>query len=391
MKVQLQRSGENARNPLIHEKEIKEQNYPKTWLRFTDAKENFLSWGYLGQQNKGAGWLILTAQQQPDALFFENLLAASLHKRKSLFKNLNTTNAFRLFNGVGDGLGGVTVDYYDGYLVFSWYNETIAALKEEVLQGFLTAYTAFCGTPALGVVEKFRYSTSKIESQVLQGAVPESLLIVENDVHYRVYLDEGLMTGIFLDQRHVRNLLKEKLAQDKTVLNTFSYTGAFSVASKVGGAKATTSVDLAKRSLKKTQEQFAANDLPLTDEKIYVMDIFDFFKYAQKKKLTYDIVVLDPPSFARNKKKTFSVAKNYGELVTASQTLIQKGILVCSTNAANVNLKQFKKMIEDSLVQTKRKFHFGETFRLPEDFSTVKELPEENYLKVCLVYLEEQR
>ncbi len=86
----------------------------------------------------------------------------------------------------------------------------------------------------------------------------------------------------------------------------FSYTGAFSVAAAMGGAIETTSVDLAKRSLKKTQEQFEVNGLDVDQQKIIVMDVFEYFKYAKRKQFLYDMIVLDPPSFARNKKKSFA-------------------------------------------------------------------------------------
>ena len=92
----------------------------------------------------------------------------------------------------------------------------------------------------------------------------------------------------------------------------FSYTGAFSVAAAMGGAVATTSVDLAKRSLPKTTEQFEVNHLNLAAQKIIVMDVFDYFKYASRKGLSYDMIILDPPSFARNKKKVFPLLKIMG-------------------------------------------------------------------------------
>ena len=79
------------------------------------------------------------------------------------------------------------------------------------------------------------------------------------------------------------------------------------------GAAKTTSVDLAKRSVPKTREQFEVNGIDPDTQQIHVMDTFEYFKYAKRKELTFEVIILDPPSFARNKKKTFSIAKNYGE------------------------------------------------------------------------------
>ena len=100
---------------------------------------------------------------------------------------------------------------------------------------------------------------------------------------YATYMNEGLMTGIFLDQKEVRGTLASGLVAGKTLLNMFSYTGAFSVAAAFGGASQTTSVDLAKRSLDKTREQFTMNGIDPESQRIYVMDVFSYFNYAKKK------------------------------------------------------------------------------------------------------------
>lgn len=198
-------------------------------------------------------------------------------------------------------------------------------------------------------------------------------------------LNEGLMTGIFLDQKEVRGALIDGLGLGKTVLNMFSYTGAFSVAAAMGGAIETTSVDLAKRSLKKTQEQFKVNGLELNAQKIIVMDVFEYFKYAKRKQLTYELIILDPPSFARNKKKVFRVTKDYGELIKDSLAILSnEGTLIASTNAANITIEQFKQMIENEFVAAKVEFEEMALYRLPQDFQTIDAFPEGNYLKVFI-------
>lgn len=388
MKINLRRNSKHLADPLVHESELNGTvaDYRLEWHNFFATDGENVGWGYLGQQNKGAGWLIASTHR-PNETFFAEIFLAALKKRQQLV-NAPETTAFRLFNGIGDGLGGMTVDYYDSYLVISWYNTTINALKKDILAGVQKSYAEFFGVAPKGIVEKFRFQGAPSESEILEGDIPESFIVKENGINYRVYLNEGLMTGIFLDQREVRGVLATAFSSGKNVLNMFSYTGAFSVAAALGGASQTTSVDLAKRSLSKTQEQFEANGIDPETQKIYVMDVFGYFNYAKKKNLTYDIVVLDPPSFARNKKKTFSVAKNYGELVTDSQALIQNGQLICSTNAANVTMAQFEKMIFAALDEAGRRYRVERRFRLPADFTHPASLPEENYLKVLFIKLE---
>ncbi|HGS8695299.1 TPA: class I SAM-dependent rRNA methyltransferase [Enterococcus faecalis] len=389
MKLQVTKKAEHKFKkgyPLIQKEDLQQvpAQLPTDWLTLIDSKGQRLAEGYLGEQNKGIGWL-LSWHGPINQSFFQQLFEISREKRTSFEKDSLTT-AYRLFNGEGDGIGGLIIDRYADYAVFSWYNETLYQKKAELLTAFRTVYPDI-----IGAYEKIRFSTKDLpESQFLYGEqAPEPLLVTENGVQFATYLNEGLMTGIFLDQKEVRGRLVDGFAVGKTVLNMFSYTGAFSVAAAMGGAVATTSVDLAKRSLPKTTEQFEVNHLNLAAQKIIVMDVFDYFKYASRKGLSYDMIILDPPSFARNKKKVFSVAKNYGELVKDSiDILTDKGTLIASTNAANLSLAKYKKMVITALQEKNVRYKITDTYQLPADFQVNPNFPEGNYLKVLFNEIE---
>lgn len=389
MKLQVTKKAEHKFKkgyPLIQKEDLQQvpAPLPTDWLTLIDSKGQRLAEGYLGEQNKGIGWL-LSWHGPINQSFFQQLFEISREKRTSFEKDSLTT-AYRLFNGEGDGIGGLIIDRYADYAVFSWYNETLYQKKAELLTAFRTVYPDI-----IGAYEKIRFSTKDLpESQFLYGEqAPEPLLVTENGVQFATYLNEGLMTGIFLDQKEVRGRLVDGFAVGKTVLNMFSYTGAFSVAAAMGGAVATTSVDLAKRSLPKTTEQFEVNHLNLAAQKIIVMDVFDYFKYASRKGLSYDMIILDPPSFARNKKKVFSVAKNYGELVKDSiDILTDKGTLIASTNAANLSLAKYKKMVITALQEKNFRYKITDTYQLPADFQVNPNFPEGNYLKVLFIEIE---
>ena len=389
MKLQVTKKAEHKFKkgyPLIQKEDLQQvpAPLPTDWLTLIDSKGQHLAEGYLGEQNKGIGWL-LSWHGPINQSFFQQLFEISREKRTSFEKDSLTT-AYRLFNGEGDGIGGLIIDRYADYAVFSWYNETLYQKKAELLTAFRTVYPDI-----IGAYEKIRFSTKDLpESQFLYGEqAPEPLLVTENGVQFATYLNEGLMTGIFLDQKEVRGRLVDGFAVGKTVLNMFSYTGAFSVAAAMGGAVATTSVDLAKRSLPKTTEQFEVNHLNLAAQKIIVMDVFDYFKYASRKGLSYDMIILDPPSFARNKKKVFSVAKNYGELVKDSiDILTDKGTLIASTNAANLSLAKYKKMVITALQEKNVRYKITDTYQLPADFQVNPNFPEGNYLKVLFIEIE---
>lgn len=389
MKLQVTKKAEHKFKkgyPLIQKEDLQQvpAPLPTDWLTLIDSKGQRLAEGYLGEQNKGIGWL-LSWHGPINQSFFQQLFEISREKRTSFEKDSLTT-AYRLSNGEGDGIGGVIIDRYADYAVFSWYNETLYQKKAELLTAFRTVYPDI-----IGAYEKIRFSTKDLpESQFLYGEqAPEPLLVTENGVQFATYLNEGLMTGIFLDQKEVRGRLVDGFAVGKTVLNMFSYTGAFSVAAAMGGAVATTSVDLAKRSLPKTTEQFEVNHLNLAAQKIIVMDVFDYFKYASRKGLSYDMIILDPPSFARNKKKVFSVAKNYGELVKDSiDILTDKGTLIASTNAANLSLAKYQKMVITALQEKNVRYKITDTYQLPADFQVNPNFPEGNYLKVLFIEIE---
>lgn len=389
MKLQVTKKAEHKFKkgyPLIQKEDLQQvpAQLPTDWLTLIDSKGQRLAEGYLGEQNKGIGWL-LSWHGPINQSFFQQLFEISREKRTSFEKDSLTT-AYRLFNGEGDGIGGLIIDRYADYAVFSWYNETLYQKKAELLTAFRTVYPDI-----IGAYEKIRFSTKDLpESQFLYGEqAPEPLLVTENGVQFATYLNEGLMTGIFLDQKEVRGRIVDGFAVGKTVLNMFSYTGAFSVAAAMGGAVATTSVDLAKRSLPKTTEQFEVNHLNLAAQKIIVMDVFDYFKYASRKGLSYDMIILDPPSFARNKKKVFSVAKNYGELVKDSiDILTDKGTLIASTNAANLSLAKYKKMVITALQEKNVRYKITDTYQLPADFQVNPNFPEGNYLKVLFIEIE---
>lgn len=345
----------------------------------------FLARGYYGLQNKGVGWtLTRNKNEHIDQTFFLSKLTKAVHARASLFAAPDTT-AFRIFNGEGDGIGGVTVDYYDGYLLLQWYSKGIYTFKETLiaaLDELDIEYKAIYEKKRFDAAGQYVEDDDFVKGE--RGEFP--IIIQENGIQYAVDLNEGAMTGIFLDQRHVRKAIRDRYASGKNVLNTFSYTGAFSVAAALGGAEKTTSVDVANRSLAKTIEQFSVNKLDYEAHDIKVMDVFKYFSYAAKKDLRFDLIVLDPPSFARTKKRTFSAAKDYKDLLKETIAITaDKGIIVASTNSSAFGMKKFKGFIDAAFKETNESYTIIEEFTLPEDFKTISAYPEGNYLKVVFL------
>ena len=355
-----------------------------TIIRLVDERNHFIARGYFGKQNKGYGWLLTRSEHESiNTEFFVKKIRKAFQNRQAFFENPETT-AFRFFNGEGDGIGGIIIDYYDGHYVINWYSKGIYTFKEYVINALQQV------VKVKSIYEKKRFDTKGQyveDDDFVLGEQPEfPLLVKENGVQFAVYLNDGAMVGVFLDQRDVRRTIRDQYAKGKHVLNMFSYTGAFSVFAALGGATRTTSVDLANRSLPKTEEQFRVNGIDPEKHNIVVMDVFRYFKYAIKKNLRFDMVILDPPSFAKSKKFTFSAAKDYQNLLKETiQITEDHGIIVASTNCSTFDMKKFKQFIDGAFRESNERYRILEQFSLPEDFKTTSEFKEGNYLKVVFI------
>ena len=354
-------------------------------LNLVDGKGKFILKAYHGVQNKGYGWVLSTCRDEKiDIAFFTKKIKSALEYREDFFSDDNTT-AFRVLNGEGDGLGGLTIDYFDGFYLLTWYSLGIYEFKSDILEALKTS------VKYKGIYQKKRFDSKgkyldEKDDFICGSKAPAPILVKENGASFAIYLDDGAMVGVFLDQRDVRKTIRDKYAKGKTVLNTFSYTGAFSIFAALGGASKTTSVDLAKRSLPKTKEQFEINKIDVEKQDIIVEDVFNYFKYAVKKNLLFDLVVLDPPSFARSKKRTFSASKDYVNLLKEAIQITKKGgIIVASTNSANFSMMTFSDFIRKAFRELNGKYEIKERFSLPKDFRVLDKFKEGDYLKVVFI------
>ncbi len=369
---------------VVHPEHLQEEG---SILKLTDENGRFIGKGYYGNQNKGIGWVLTRKQEEAiDQAFFDAKITKALRARAAYFNSEETT-AFRVFNGEGDGIGGLIIDYYAGFFVIHWYSQGIYTFKDMVISSLQKWEGGY-----KGIYEKKRFDTKGKyieDDDFVAGVRGEFPLIVkENGANFAVDLNDGAMVGVFLDQRDVRRTIRDKYARGKTVLNMFSYTGAFSVFAALGGAKKTTSVDLANRSYAKTIEQFSINGIDYESQDIIVEDVFKYFKYAARKELKFDLVILDPPSFAKSKKFTFSAAKDYTNLLKDTIAITEKnGMIVASTNCSAFNMDKFKGFIDTACKDMKRRYRIREEFSLPDDFKTIREYKEGDYLKVVFIEL----
>jgi len=354
-----------------------------TLLKLVNEKGHYVATGYLGRQNKGLGWVLTRNEKEKiDTPFFQRKIYQAIEKRLGLYNNPKTT-AFRVFNGEGDGIGGLTIDFFNGNYLINWYSQGIFTFRAQVVEA-LKKSVEFDA-----IYEKLRFeglTSENADGFIIGTPATFPIIIKENGVNLSIFFDEGAMVGLFLDQREVRRTIRFSYAKGKAVLNTFSYTGAFSVFAALGGAKSTTSVDLANRSMEHTQKNFALNNIALENHQILVEDVFHFFKFALKKNLSYDLVILDPPSYAKSKDFTFSAEKDYPSLLAEAIRITRNnGVIVASNNSSTISLDKFKQIIGRGFNEAGARFELLEIHQLPKDFRTHHLYEESNYLKVAFI------
>ncbi len=161
------------RHPLIQKEDLEQAKTSTEWINFVDPQQQILGVGYLGEQNKGLGWVLAFEETVIDHAFFEGRFAKAKGKRSSYYQD-DTTTAFRVFNGEGDQVGGLTIDLYATYAVFSWYNQTLYQHKQEIVAAFQQIFPEI-----IGAAEKIRFTADLSESQwIFVETAPEPLLVL---------------------------------------------------------------------------------------------------------------------------------------------------------------------------------------------------------------------
>jgi 23S rRNA (cytosine1962-C5)-methyltransferase len=282
---------------------------------------------------------------------FHVALSRALDRRKPLIGRPDA-QAFRAFSGSADGVDGVFVDVYDCGAVlivhegaaprnFNPTAEAAAALEVLKRIGVRGVYVKTFARDRSRMGGELPAEVTDSTPAAGEG-LPEAILIGEKKWKLEIRLYDGLSTGLFLDQRENRGFVAEWSAArvrdsgKPALLNTFAYTCAFSVAAAMAGA-ITTSVDVSARYLDWGKRNFSHNNLDIAPHRFAKMDTFEFFAYARRKSLRYDLIILDPPSFASGSKskkiRPWSSVSDYARLVKEAAGLLNpKGVIFASTN-----------------------------------------------------------
>lgn len=277
-----------------------------------------------------------------------HLLLSANEKRAPLF---DVTDAYRVVNGAADGFPGLTIDRYGERFQIQFFGPELLRRKKEIVDALVSLFNPVC------VVVKERLSSAgrSLENapmDVVIGSREDAVGVVrEGNAKFHVDLMDTVNPGLFLDMRHVRLEVEDRFCEmfgerrdsgALRFLNLFSYTCSFSVHARLGGVAVATNADISGKILDKGRENYTLNGLDLRPGEFFRGNAIEYVRWAKKKGLRFDGIVLDPPSFARFKGFNFNVREHLMPLVAECADILNPhGFFMVSSNYSEFNLSAF--------------------------------------------------
>jgi 23S rRNA (cytosine1962-C5)-methyltransferase len=324
-------------------------------------------------------------QTKLDIDFYRKRIQAAFdYRKKTGIFDLPGTDTYRLIHGEGDGLPGLIVDYYNGVAVIQFHStgiyrekDAVCSVLKEIMGDSLKAiYNKSESTlPArkdIDIKNGFMYNSS------------EALAVSEYSYRFNVDWVSGQKTGFFIDQRENRKLL-QSYSGDKSVLNMFGYTGGFSVYA-MQNAKAVDTVDVSDRAIKMADENVELN---FPGDKRHSGIVADAFTYLENIKDKYDLIVLDPPAFAKHHNVLHNALQGYKRLNMKAIEQVKPGGVIFTFSCSQVVSKEnFRKSVFAAGANTGRKIRILHQISQPPDHPVNIYHPESEYLKGLVIYVE---
>ncbi len=355
---------------------------PGTIVDIHDMAERFVARGYYNPQTDIAVRILTRdAAEEIDAAFLAERVRRALRLRAP-FLDDPQTNAYRLINAEGDFLPGAIVDRYGDVLVMQISTAGMELLTDDLVAALRDVVGPSGIVLRNDVAARAREGLERERTRLAWGEAPPLVEIRENDLRYTVDVWTGQKTGFFLDQRDKRRALAKYVA-GKTVLNTFSYTGAFGIVAGVAGASHVTSVDQSGPVVAHAKTQFALNGLDPAAHEFLVGDAFAYLDKWVEAGQRFDVVILDPPAFAKTLGAKPQALRAYRRLNGLGlQCLNPGGLLVTCSCSGSVTMDEFVTTINEAAQREGRVFQSAETFTHGLDHPNLLAMPESGYLKV---------
>lgn len=344
-----------------------------------DSKNNHLGTGCFSDRGSIVVRLLTFGADKFTENFWAEKLQSAWNLRVKLL-DFEATTAFRVIHGEGDGIPGLIIDYYNKNWVIQAHSSGINIQMEKIADAIKNNFSAYCETiycKSSGTLPH----TGK--DYFLFGDNAETIA-KENNIQFHVNWVEGQKTGFFLDQRDNRKLLAE-FSKDKKVLNTFCYTGGFSIYAMSAGAELVTSVDISQKAVDLAAKNMELN-FPGAQHKAVADDVFNFMKENHQ---IYDVIVLDPPAFAKNIKSKHTATQAYKRLnIAGLKALAPNGILFTFSCSQVIDDVLFYNTVAAAAIETGRNIRVLHKLEQGPDHPTNIYHPEGHYLKGLVLFVE---
>lgn len=357
------------------QKEIK-QIEEGSIVKITDSKGEYVATGYV-QHGSIAVRILSFEDEIIDQEFWTKTIAKCWLFRQSLGFPNTKTNCFRLFHGEGDGVSGLIIDYYNGTAVIQCHTSGILAQLDNIVEALKLVLKKNLKAIYNKSKEAMHGAINGLENGLLFGTLEQDI-VKENGFSFHVDWKNGQKTGFFLDQRDNRALLG-RYAKGKDVLNTFSYTGGFSVYAMMNGANSIDSIDVSKNAIEVLNKNMLLNNESATNFESIAKDTFSFFKESEKE---YDIVILDPPAFAKNIGAKHNALMGYKRLNIEGLKKVKKGGLLFTFSCSQVvDSLTFSQIIMSAAIESGREIKIIHRLTQGADHPVNIYHPEGEYLK----------
>jgi 23S rRNA (cytosine1962-C5)-methyltransferase len=344
-----------------------------------DSKSNHLGTGYFSDK----GSIVVRILTFGDESFSENFWASKLQSAWELrwkLLDLEVTNAFRVIHGEGDGIPGLIIDYYDKNWVIQAHSTGIFLQIEKIAEAIQSNFSTYCET----IYCKSSGTLPNTGTDYFLFGNKAATVARENNILFSVNWVEGQKTGFFLDQRDNRKLLGE-FSKDKKVLNTFCYTGGFSIYAMSAGAELVTSVDISQKAVDLAASNMELN-FPKANHQAVADDVFNFMKENHQ---IYDVIVLDPPAFAKSIKSKHTATQAYKRLnIAGLKALAPNGILFTFSCSQVIDDVLFYNTVAAAAIETGRNIRVLHKLEQGPDHPTNIYHPEGHYLKGLVLFVE---
>jgi len=360
---------------------------PPHWIEaggLVDVKSStgkFVARGYYNSRTDIAIRILTRSIEEPIDIKFLRQRINNARELRQIF-DPRQTDMYRLIHAEGDGLPGLVVDRYADILVAQIHTAGMERLRPLLINALMTE-TGVHGLLLRNDSQSRRREGLEVEEPVaVAGEVPSQVAARENGVQFLVDPWQGQKTGFFIDQRDKRQAIR-KYIRGKRVLNCFSYTGSFSVYAALGSpTTSVTSVDISSPAIEIARQHFTLNKLELKAHQFVVADVFDYLERAQSTGEQFDVVILDPPAFAKTQSARMQALKAYRRLNTLGMQAVRPGgiLLTCSCSGV-VGLDDLLDVILQAAQRLHRSVQLLETHTHGVDHPVNLAMPETDYLK----------